>query len=509
MKGINLKKIGAIVAGATILASSVAFAGSVLHGNTALVTDSGQPVATVVVGSGASASDGVAAANIATHLASEAFMTSTYTAMAGDVSCVASEAEGAGSCVITDKSVTLDVTVPGATVTGSHTMNTLIGDYVDRTLGNRAQGSQQEVYNLSTTETSEFANPNANGAGSALSGAPSAQFLHRISGSDFAPMATYTMNDEDASTSYTQTQDFWVGSTSNGGNVQWDGSEDALVLDLPIVEYSLDFSGSGNDFGIPVCTQAVNGSFYADCETNSGSTLDNSYATSSHKVKLMFLGEEWIISDMSPPTTGSLTSVQTLQNGGYVKIAKESQQGILNKGEFLTVGDLKFVLDDVSLATGAANLHPAIVSVYAEGVEDALKEAQINPDTTQDVSVPGYGTYKIHVYKTAPGYTFGATWADMAVFSDELKLEDGQDVDADLGNNDLWEVSLGWKNRGAGDSGDDGMADHLRTIIIHTDDADDAPGLDDWVAGESLAVIQDPAAWQLSFAGLDIDDDDR
>ena len=48
MKGINLKKIGAIVAGATKLASSVAFA-PLYYEDTALVTDSGQPVVKVVV----------------------------------------------------------------------------------------------------------------------------------------------------------------------------------------------------------------------------------------------------------------------------------------------------------------------------------------------------------------------------------------------------------------------------------------------------------------------------
>src|SRR3989338_8985949 len=105
---VNLKKIGAIVAGATILASSVAFAG-LWFGSTELVNANGAPVAKVVVGASAAASDGVAAANIAAKLASEAFKTSTLTAqVAGDATCaVGAGAATGGSCAISNEKVKL------------------------------------------------------------------------------------------------------------------------------------------------------------------------------------------------------------------------------------------------------------------------------------------------------------------------------------------------------------------------------------------------------------------
>ena len=106
---ISLKKVGAIVAGAALVASSVAFAG-LMYGNTVLVDDNGVPKVKVVVGANAAASDGVAAANIAAKIASEAYAAQEYTAtVSGEGVC----AGGAGSCVITDKSVTLAITVPG------------------------------------------------------------------------------------------------------------------------------------------------------------------------------------------------------------------------------------------------------------------------------------------------------------------------------------------------------------------------------------------------------------
>ena len=80
VKGINLKKIGAIVAGATILASSVAFAGGLMYQNTELVYENGEPLAKVILGAGSQAVDGVVAAAISNRMANEAYKSATLTA---------------------------------------------------------------------------------------------------------------------------------------------------------------------------------------------------------------------------------------------------------------------------------------------------------------------------------------------------------------------------------------------------------------------------------------------
>jgi len=125
VKGINLKKIGAIVAGATILASSVAFAG-LMYQNTELVNADGQPLAKVVVGAGSMASDGVVAASISNKLANEAYKSTTLTAeVVGEATCTGGSG-GEGTCDIVEGSetVTLEVTVPGAGIEGVHTFTT-------------------------------------------------------------------------------------------------------------------------------------------------------------------------------------------------------------------------------------------------------------------------------------------------------------------------------------------------------------------------------------------------
>lgn len=105
---VNLKKIGAVVAGATILASSAAFA-ELMFGSTTLVDSNGAPLAKVVVGDKALASDGVAAANIAAKIASEAYKTQNLTAqLSGSATCTAGNTtSGSGSCTVTDEKVTL------------------------------------------------------------------------------------------------------------------------------------------------------------------------------------------------------------------------------------------------------------------------------------------------------------------------------------------------------------------------------------------------------------------
>ncbi|MGC9190955.1 MAG: S-layer protein, partial [Candidatus Micrarchaeia archaeon] len=80
MKSINAKKIAAIAAGAALLGVGLAFAGPVTFQNVPIISNNGQPVVQVVVGSGAKPSDGVAAANIAAAIGNLAFTTVAVTA---------------------------------------------------------------------------------------------------------------------------------------------------------------------------------------------------------------------------------------------------------------------------------------------------------------------------------------------------------------------------------------------------------------------------------------------
>ena len=227
MKGINLKKVGAVVAGLA-LASSVAFAG-LWFKNVELVDDNGQPLAHIVVGEKASASDGVVAANIAARIAKEAYAEQTLTAVVpNDVSCEAQVQGGeeTGTCPVSNERVTLKVTVPGATVEGAHEFAAAIGDYIDRSLKDRDNKKDDDRYTYGTSELNENANPFTNGHDAAIGGLPNQQALYKI-GSDFSPFATTTITDPDTGDSYTESQAFYI-----YGQTKPDDDEVVTSLDL-------------------------------------------------------------------------------------------------------------------------------------------------------------------------------------------------------------------------------------------------------------------------------------
>ncbi len=491
---VNLKKIGAIVAGAAILASSVSFAG-LMFGSTTLVDSNGAPVVKVVVGANAAASDGVAAALIASKIASAAYSTSTLTAaVSGTANCGGSMSNGtattgAGSCTVSDQTATLAITVPGSVTSGTYTINNLIGDYLNRELDDRDLG--QTNYSLGS-DTADDANPFTLGTNSGTLG-PTDTNLFRISGDMFSPFATSTVTDQEAAVSYVEQQDMWI-----SGDNHYEDTPDNIVGKVNDVAYTIKFKGQSDDLGIPVCTTPSNGSNYAQC--------DSDYMTSTHKMAITFLGDQWVISDMSPPTS-SLTTETTLVPGGVIKLAKESIAGILNQGQSLTANGLQFKLDDLEAISG--NI-AAIVSVLdANGNVQA--QDTIAAGETKEFQING-NDYRFHVYKVAPGYTFGAKWADVAVYSQELQLSSGQKLDPNYNTNPYWTVYLGWKNEGAATSTDT-LPDHLRTIVLYASASNiqrlSSGGQNYLSPGDYLPIVQNPVSWKLTYSGLDLGGSDR
>ncbi|MEW6748798.1 MAG: hypothetical protein AB1295_03770 [Candidatus Micrarchaeota archaeon] len=506
---VNLKKMGAIVAGATILASTAAFAG-LMFGSTTLVDDNGAPTAKVVLGGNAAPSDGVSAALIAGKIASEAYKSVELSAeVAGSASCTANGEGSAGTCAISNEKARLEITVPGAHAAGTWTGENLIGDYINRELLDRESntaGDSDAEYEIGGSDTSENANPFTDGNGGSIG--PTETFLYNVDGNQLSSFADFTVVDDDSGNTYVEMQDLWI-----RGDNRFDSDPDEVVGRLDFLAYTLKFDGPGGDeMGIPECTDSEDND-YAVCKADVGdTTIDD--ATETHRVKIWFLGEEWIISEMNAPNTATgaeLTSENVLVNGGSVKLAKESVSGILNQGESLPVDDLKFQLDDLEAHGDTTS---AILSVLdANG--NILKKDKVNPGTTKEFNVAGK-TYRFHVYKVAPGYTFGAKWADVAIFAEELELVDGQELNEDENNNEGYEVSLGWKNMDAGpDDGDDvdpepDDPDTLRTIVIYSDSIEDISSSGDEVLeeGDYVSLVMDPEVWKLSYKGLDLTSED-
>ena len=497
---VNLKKIGAIVAGATILASSAAFAG-LMFGSTTLVDNNGAPVAKVVVGSNAAPSDGVAAALIAGKMVSEAYKSQTLTAqVSGSAACVSGNGSAsAGTCPVSNESVRLEITVPGSVASGTWVGNNLIGDYLDRTLWDRlAANTTNDVssYTFGSGDTSDSANPFTDGNGSNIG--RSEAMLYRVSGEAFNPFANFAVNDADAGINYVEKQFIWL-----AGNNNYDQTKDTTVGKLDFLAYSLKFDGPGTrNMGIPVCTRAESLNFAACKDSSGDTTIDD--ATETHRVRVSFLGEEWIISDMEAPVENASTETLVVP-GGSIKLAKEAKEGILNQGENLQLGDLKFQLDDLE-AHGDAGVSAIFSVLDANG--NILKKDKVGAGATKDFDINGH-KFRLHVYKVAPGYTFGAKWADVAIYDKELTLTSGQELSQDDDSNPEYKVLLGWKNRDATSSTQD--VDSLRSIVIYSDSIDDlaSGGEQNMRPGEYVNLVQDPAVWRLTYKGLDLTSSDR
>ncbi len=501
---VNLKKFGALVAGATLLASSAAFA-AVSFGTTTLVDSSGNAVAKVAMGGDAHPSDGVAAALIAGTIAANSYKSETLTAsVSGSATCSGDGSNGsAGTCSISDEKARLEITVPGSVAAGTWTGENLIGDFMNRELLDREDnvaGDSDSEYEMGGSDTSENANPFTDGAGGDLG--VSETFLYNIDGGAFSTFADMTLTDSDSGNTYVEMQNMWLVAEN-----RFDEDPDDVVGDLDFLAYTLKFDGPGGDeLGIPVCTDSEDNDF-TYCKGVDGDIDD---ATETHRLKVYFLGEEWIISEMTAPVD-TLLNENVLVNGGSVKLAKESVGGILNQGEFLQVDDLKFQLDDLEAHGDTTS---AIISVL-DANDNVLEKDKVDPGDTKEMMVNGK-EYRFHVYKVAPGYTFGAKWADVAIFSHEIECEDGQELDSDENTNPSYECALGWKNMDAapdpgGLDGDPETPDTLRTIIVFSDDIEDisSSGEEELEPGDYVTIVEEPASWKLSYKGLDLTSEDR
>lgn len=506
MRGINVRKIAAF-AGAAVLGLSAIAVADVVYGSTQLVDQNGQPTVKVYVGTKAAISDGVAAANIAAKIANEAYKSSTLTAsVSGTPSCsVGGGVGGTGTCSLVEssKKVTLEVTIPG-TIAGTHEFKTLITDTIDKTLQNRNNTLPEDYYTTGGTGTSAAGDAGGSitsplrGVEDGLKG----NNTYRIGSGQFTGFADYSVVDNQATaTTYVEEQNFWVGSQANA--VAYDSASairNVAVNKYHSMAYNLKFTG--NDYGIPVCTGdlASNDSTnWASCDSGSNSRTDR------HRVKVKFLGAEWIISELTNPST-SLASSTGVVKGGQVKLAKEAKYGIINVGQVLDAGTFKVRLSDISVAVGAANTHPAIIDVL-DANEAVVGQIQVDPGTTYTFTQSGTGnSVKIHVYKTAPGFTLNAKWAEMAVYSDEITLKDASryNLVSSTDTNKNFKVSLLWKNKDWSTGADSNTTDSLREIVIYNVDG----FTEKTKAGEVVNFLAASPTYKLTYKGVDLTDDD-
>jgi len=507
VKSINVKRIAAL-AGALLIAGAGVAAATLTFGNTMLVDETGAPRVNVVVGENAAASDGVAAARIAATIASSAYQTKTYTPVVTGGTCGTGEEAGEGSCSVLDEWVILKFTAPG--LTGAYEFEANIHDYLDRQLMNRINdeaGGDDEYEYADGDLTWDDANPYTDGAGAFVGDGVDEQATLRVDGIGFTPFADYTVSyPASAEKTFTEKQALWI-----VGDTKYDTSEDDLVADIDFITYGVMFYGS--DYGIPTCAKDDDGDDnWADCVDGAGD-WDNDW-TGEKRVKVKFLGDEWIITDIDPDDCGpgGLDDEDMRESCGKVTLAKEADRRIMQLGDVIGLSaGYELKLTDIGVAETEDNAHAALFDIIdsttGEVIDDEDADVKkIFPGDTEEWEIPGTDdTVRVHVYVTTYGYELFQRWAEVAVYAEEWELNNNDEVENDNAN-DEWTSVLIWKNKDASAAEDD--ADSLRSILFYTEEYNN----DDieLEKGDSVPVIYEPdtQVYTLAYNGLDLTSDD-
>ncbi len=376
----------------------------------------------------------------------------------------------------------------------------LIGDHLDRTLGDReAHTSALEMasaYPIGGSDTNENANPFTDGNGGTIG--PSEVFLHRIGAAQAPVFADASLSDSKSGTAYMERQDIWL-----SGDNRFEQSEGSVIGDLRFLAYTLRFDGPGQGSGgIPVCTSA-DGTDYSAC-MSSPPTGGTSYAdsTESHRLSVRFLGSDWIVTGMEAPSQLALADDHSLVKGGSLRLGREAVSATLGQDDYLIVDGLKFRFDDIESSAGST----AMVLSVLDANDNVLKMDKVLPGQTKQFQIDGKA-YPFHLYNAASG--MGGMWASCAILSQELELRDGSQLDPDNGLNPAFKVALGWKNIGGSPSAS--RPDSLRTVAVYSDTIEEASSSGDsrLLIGDYVPLMQSPAEWRLMYTGLDLQSDER
>ncbi|VVB74106.1 Uncharacterised protein [uncultured archaeon] len=450
MKSINAKKIAAVTAGAVLIGASLLAAAPIMYGNTEVVNAQGKPVVKVVVGANAHASDGVAAANIAAVIGSMAYKSQTVSAqLTGSPTCNVSAGGSAGACSVSDKKVTLEITTPGTAVAA--------GAYGFRTFG------YGFIDDNTTTEDNQLGDGNAK----------------KITGDNFVSFQDAKSSVSAVSGSFTTKQEMYV-KASQAATYFDDVKKYKIVPSnlYYVIKFEHDTFG-----GIPACSLS---SVYSAtvAMTMANCTPSDTYRMDRQRLKIKYLGEDWIISEMNPDA--ATTSI---------KLAKESTPAsIVYAGQNVSAGAYTVKLADLTIPYGAVDSQ-AVLQIF-DANKQLVKEDTVTTSASKEITLPNGDKITIRVFKTAPGLTT-AKWAEMSVFSQELELTNGQTVDSDANKN--WTVNLGWKNHSSTALNKFTLANITLT----------RQSLDYVAEGDSVNAIESPALFQLNFAGSTLTDAQR
>ncbi|MDE1856688.1 MAG: hypothetical protein KGH98_01235 [Candidatus Micrarchaeota archaeon] len=477
MKSLNVKRIAAIVAGATMLGIG-AFAGNLTFQNVPIITASGQPVVQVVIGSHAQPSDGVAAGNIAAAIGNLAFSTPvpvTATVNATQAAKVLkATVSGSSGYTIANQQVYLNQS--GTSIaSGSYGFTALIGSVLNGAvvLGTpqftkALQGSGQYTFPEShATSISPVASPYT-AAGFVPGSGPNAN-----SNGGGITFSGFTSSSNDNIMQITPAQ--YSGLANNWGAVG--ETENLWFTGFPV--YDQQYNNNAGSFAVV----SAGGAYQATFSSPISNSLANNNLNINVPIKL--LGTNYTILNASSPS-GTLTTATNTVGGGSLYLAQAATNlQTIYVGQNLTSGPVTVQLQDLG-QPNSNGISQAALQVYYNGV--ATNKTSVSPGVTQLFNISGHRVY-VRVNSTFAGLYLYQKWAKLQIFSNVQKVTDAQVYNQTT--NPGWYARLLWTNTTSGTK-----PKELQSIVLYN-----ATPVTTLLPGQSFNYIQSPQTFKISFVG--------
>jgi hypothetical protein len=480
MKTLNAKRIAAVVAGAALLGVGLAFAGPITFQNVPIISNSGQPVVQIVIGSQAKPQDGVTAANIAAAIGNLAYTSVPVTASvnATQAAKVLSVSVSSSSYTLANQQVWLNESgAVGTSTGGQYVFDALIGSVLNGAVilnspqnTKTLQGSGQYAFpHSSTIAISPVASPYTTAA--------------------FVPVSTsVTASNNGGGVSFTQ---FTTGTNDN-------------IMQITNSQYSnliTNYGGSAETAylwltGFPVFDQGTTGSIVNQFQLldaggalqyTFGTPIQNSIANGQVQINtpIRFLGSNWTILNATGPSS-TVTSATTVAGGKlYLASALVPLQTVY-VGHNLTSGPWTVQLTDLG-QPNSNGVSPASLSILYNNV--LTNTSSVTQGQVAKFNVTGKTLY-VNVNQTFAGLYAYQKWAKIQLYTNVYQLQNGKVFNSTT--NPGWIVNLLWTNTTSTSAA---SAKALQSIILYNATPTTLN------PGQSFTFIQNPQKTKVTFLG--------
>jgi len=490
MKSLNPKRIAAVVGGAALLATGLAFAGPISFQNVPIISNSGQPLVQIVVGTLAKPSDGVAAANLAAAIGNLAYTSVPVTASVNTTQAAKvlhAVIPSSAKYSLTNQQVYFNESTT-AYISGTYQFSALIGSVFN-------QGTVSGQYGVTKKlqSASQYAYPSSNSI--------------TVSGTATSTPSPYT---QAGSVPF----DEFVSNNINGGGLTFNSLSSSNYDNLIAVtntQLPSLLSGAGqygeSEYlwltGIPVFDQGVNGQINQFNATNVGGAYQAvfsspiSFRDSSNSINnahITLLGQNWTIINYELPGTTAFNTLNnvkqitstTTASGGELSLASSllPEKTVYVGQNYSTGGANNFTVQVADIGQPNSNgISPAALKVYYNGV--LYNVSSVAPNVTAKFNDSGHNLY-VKVYSTFAGLYAYEKYAKIQLYSNVVNVTSGTVFNSTYDKG--WKTTLLWTNNSA-----IGNANELQSIIIYnTSPTHLSPG-------QSFNFIANPAMYKITF----------